>query len=256
MKLTSLLVIAVAASACAHAQPLRERWTGRAGDREVEILVVHAPEDAAVAAQLRTVLPGAAALAGRWGALPSPLVVTVHPSHAALETAARRPGHPWLRAWARPAGIELQSPRTWSRGAATDAELTQLLAHELTHCAMFVAVGGDGPAARSIPVWFREGLATWTSGERFEGRGGPPARVGTLRTTAYAYRTDALRVYAAADRAFRALVEVYGAERIRALLAAMRAGAPFDEAFREATGVPAEEFEALIGPALGASEDG
>lgn len=242
MKLPPLLILA-AAAACARVEPLRDRWGGRAGDRDVEIVIVHAPPDAAVAAQVRAALPEAVSLAGRWGALPSPLTLTVHPTHGALEVASRRPGQAWLRAWARPGAVELQSPRTWSRGAATRAELTELLAHELTHCAMFEAAGSDERVLRSIPAWFREGMATWTSGERFEGRVG-------ARGAPSAGGAGSLSAYAAADHAFRALVGRHGPETVRALLAAMRAGLEFDAAFHAATGVAVEGFEAGLGPAL------
>jgi hypothetical protein len=248
VKLPSLLVLVTAASACAAA-PVRERWAARAGDHEVELDVRHAPRDAAAAAQVRAVLPAAVALAERWGPLRAPVTITIHPSHDALEAAADRPGHAWLRAWARPTALELQSPRTWSRGAATDAELTQLLAHELTHCVMFQAVG-DARVAGTIPVWFREGMATSASGERFAGAGAPASPAAAFHVTALAYRAGSLRVYAGADEAFRALEAAYGRERIRALLAAMRAGRSFDDAFREATGASVAEFEARLAGAL------
>lgn len=196
--------------------------------------------DAAVARQVQRVLPAALSAASRWGALREPVTITVHPTHAALEAAARRPGLDWLRAWARRDGVELQSPRTWSAGSLSDAELAQLLAHELTHCAMYQSLGVDSGVARTVPIWFREGLATVAAGERF---GQPASGEGALALVRASYRTDAVRAYATADSAFRWLIARHGEAGIRAVLAHLRAGEPFPAAFRSATGVSLQAFE-------------
>jgi hypothetical protein len=198
------------------------------------------PADAAVARQVQSVLPAALSAAARWGALREAVTITVHPTHAALEAAARTPGLDWLRAWARRDAVELQSPRTWSAGRLSDAELAQLLAHELTHCAMYQHLGADAEVARTVPIWFREGLATVAAGERF----GPAAsgeRALTFVTASY--RTDTVRAYATADSAFRWLIARHGEAGVRGVLARLRAGEPFPAAFRSATGVTLQAFE-------------
>ena len=238
----ALVLATVALGACARAPLRQDAWSSSVAGREVRIAVRYRPQDAAVAAQVQRVLRVAVPLAERWGPL-TPIAITIHPTHEALEEAAGRPGHPWLRAWARPGGVELQSTRTWSRGDASDAELAQLLAHELTHCVTFQAVADPG-LGRTIPVWFREGMAIVTSGESFAAvRTGAPAP-GPLAVTAAAYRDDSLRVYATADAAFRALLRAHGEERVRAILATMREGAAFDDAFWWATGTFLSAFEA------------
>jgi hypothetical protein len=212
-------------------------------DGGVEVLVRYAPRDEAVARQVKRVLRAAIPQAERWGKLTAPITITIHPTHGALEAAAHRPDHPWLRAWARPEGIELQSTRTWSRGEATDGELGQLLAHELTHCVMYQAVGGDVRVARTIPVWFREGMATWSAGESFPAATSLPVKRGALTVTALAYQADSSRVYATADRAFRLLVRAHGEDSVRALLASLREGREFGEAFQRAVGLSLQDFE-------------
>ncbi len=239
-------LLATALAACAHA-PLREELASEpAGDHRVGVAVRYEARDEAAAAQVLRALPGAVALADRWGPFTAPITITIHPTHDALETASRHPDHPWLRAWARPAGIELQTPRTWSRGHASDAELAQLLAHELTHCAMYQAVGGDARIARTIPVWFREGMATSNAGESLA----PPSGPTSLAVTPAQYQGDSQRVYATADHAFRRLLQAYGAERIRAVLARMRGGMDFEGAFRDAIGVSVSQFEADLRAAV------
>ena len=243
-------------AACAHAPSGAAQRSQILRQGEVAIVVRHHPDDGEVARQVGRALRTAVPVAERWGRLPAPLTITIHPTHQALEVAAGRPGHAWLRAWARLDGVELQSPRTWSRGEATDEELEQLLAHELTHCAMFQAIGGDARLGQGIPVWFREGMATSNVGERFAGAATPEATHGTLTVTALQYRTDASRVYATADQAFRFLVGHHGEDRVRRVLTGMRGGAPFADAFRESIGVSVEAFEAAFRGSAHAADRG
>ncbi|HET8734702.1 MAG TPA: hypothetical protein VFM45_13130 [Anaeromyxobacteraceae bacterium] len=230
-------LLLLASGGCIRAIP-----APRLGDDPAAVAVrFEDPADAGVARQVQNVLPAALSAASRWGTLREPVTITVHPTHAALEAAARQPGLEWLRAWARRDGVELQSPRTWSAGTLSDAELAQLLAHELTHCAMYQSFGIDSGVARTVPIWFREGLATVAAGERF----GPAAASGegTLAVVNASYRTDAVRAYATADSAFRCLLARHGEAAIRAVLAHLRAGEPFPAAFRAATGVSLQAFE-------------
>jgi hypothetical protein len=198
--------------------------------------------DEAVAEQVRRVLPRALRLATRWGPLPASVALTVHATHAGLESATRRVGNPWMRAWARVGAVDLQSPRTWSRGRATDEALTQILAHELTHCALFQATAGGG-RAREIPLWFLEGMASVAAGESHD-----LARAEAIGSPGSFLRTDPGVVYGTADRAFRELVKRFGEGGVRQLLARLGEGHAFPVAFRDALGVPLADFEGdLVG---------
>jgi hypothetical protein len=199
-------------------------------------------EDKVIDEQVRRVLPRALRMAARWGPLPVSVALTVHASHAALEAATRRTGNPWMRAWARAGAVDLQSPRTWSRGRASDEALTQILAHELTHCALFQATGRDG-RAREIPLWFLEGMASVAAGERHE-----VARAEAIESPGSFLRTDPGIVYGTADRAFRELVQRFGEDGVRRLVARLGEGHAFPAAFRDALGVPLADFEGdLVG---------
>jgi hypothetical protein len=198
--------------------------------------------DEAVARQVRRVLPRALHMAARWGPLPASVALTVHATHAGLEAATRRTGNPWMRAWARVGAVDLQSPRTWSRGRASDEALTQILAHELTHCSLFQATGRDGRASE-VPLWFLEGMASVAAGETHE-----LARAEAIGSPRSFLRTDPGVVYGTADRAFRDLVQRFGDEGVRRLVARLGEGHAFPAAFRDALGVPLADFEGdLVG---------
>jgi hypothetical protein len=198
--------------------------------------------DEAVAEQVLRVLPRAMRLATRWGPLPASVALTVHPTHAGLEEATRRTGNPWMRAWARAGAVDLQSPRTWSRGRASDEALTQILAHELTHCALFQATGRAGRAGR-IPLWFQEGMASVAAGEQHE-----VARAEAVGSPGPFLRTDPAVVYGTADRAFRELVDRFGEDGVRRVVARLGEGHAFPAAFRDALGVSLADFEGdLVG---------
>lgn len=220
------------ATACAHAPELA---TGRAG---VEILQAGGDEDAA--RQLARVLPGALERVERWGTLPEAVVVRIHPTSEALAAAAGHPGNTWLRGWARRATVDIQSPRTWSRGRASDEAVATLLAHELTHCLLFQRIGG-GWARRDVPTWFEEGMASFTAGERHA-----RADATALGPKAGGRTVDTALAYGTADRAFRYLVARHGAPSVRALLDGLAGGQGFDSAFRSATGSSVEAFEGTV----------
>ncbi len=214
------------------------------------------PEDAQVAKQVKLTLGRSAAGAERWGAFSSPVLVTIHPTHEALEVATHREGQGWMLAWSRYASVDLQSPRTWS---ATDTELEQLLTHELTHCVMYQSVASQWTwQKRLIPLWFREGMASVTAGQEhkrvapgaitlFYSRkaAGESARSAgdPLTEPEPLYHSDPDLVYATADRAFHFLLERHGEERVRKLIASMGAGNGFRYAFRNAVGISLQEFE-------------
>ena len=168
--LLSLVLLDVIA-ACAHSSPPRERHLDALSSGSTDFVLRYGAQDEDVARQVRSALRAAVPVAERWGALPALVTITIHPTHEALEQAARRPGRAWLRAWARRESIELQSPRTWSRGSASEADLAELLSHELTHCAMYQALGDDVALAGSVPPSSSSARAP----EAEPGRGADPA---------------------------------------------------------------------------------
>ncbi len=247
MKVSVVLIGVALVGGCAHVPRSPPRWletttASARGDSSIEVR--YTPPDEGAAEQVRAALRVAVPIAERWGALPRHVTITIHPTHEALEAAARRPGYGWLRAWARVDTIELQSTRTWSHGRATGEQITQLLVHELTHCATYLALGGDLRAARSVPSWFWEGMATTNAGQRFDAANARSAADGSLTPTMAALQVTAPPpIYPAADHAFRRLIERYGVQRIRQVLAATRDGTDFRGAFREVIGVDLEVFE-------------
>ncbi len=229
------------------------------------------PEDARSARQVREAIASGAPRALRWGALPTPVTVTIYPSHAALEEATHREGFSWLRAWARYASIDLQSPRTWSFFGASEREVNELVTHELTHCALYQATSDEWSwAYRGVPLWFREGMASVAAGQGHRRAGlddlrrfyvDPPAGAGDgapgargaggaapgapdpLANPEPLYRGESDVVYGAAHWAFRFLLDRYGEGRVRGIARSMRGGRTFSEAFRAQIGLPVEDFE-------------
>ncbi len=244
----------MAACAHVHSEPAARVEEVRVGDALFELRYDAA--DGRAARQVRDALASAVPAAQRWGRLTSPVVLTIHRTHDGLEAAARRPGYAWLRAWTRYGSVDLQSPRTWSRGAATDDEMAQLLAHEITHCVMYQAAASAATwRSVRIPLWFREGMATVTAGER-RPVGAPEigryyhdvtpaaaAAADPLSRPEPLYRANAELVYGTANSAFRFLLDRYGEERIRRVLSSMAAGSDFDSAFERAVGIPVADFE-------------
>ncbi|HET9554721.1 MAG TPA: hypothetical protein VFP50_17270 [Anaeromyxobacteraceae bacterium] len=238
-----------------------------------KVRILYWPEDDAGARQVIEAVRIAVPRTERWGGLEVPVTITIHPSHDALEAAVRRPGYAWLRAWARYATIDLQSPSTWRIFGARDEQVQELLTHELTHCAMYQRAASEWSwSYKGIPLWFREGMASQTADQgyrrgtvedlwRFYEQGFPGAgdgelAAGTVARVArgrglegdplgdpepmYQERSDV--VYGAAHYAFGFLMDRYGEPRVRDILERMRAGAPFPQAFKDAIGVGELEF--------------
>jgi len=190
----------------------------------------------------------------RWGGLRAPTRIIVVPDHAALEERTHHHGYDWLRAWARYDVVYLQSPRTWHMLGIRPSrdELRAILVHELTHCTMYQTISdGRDWDQRNVPLWFREGMASWTAHQadrrlserdlsRFLAR--HPA-VDPLGEADALYQHDEALVYSAGHWAFDRLAGL-GTDRVNALLKAMRAGRSFSEAFQGAFGETPEGFEA------------
>lgn len=176
----------------------------------------------------------------QWGGLNEPVTVHVLPNHDALEEAVNRYGYTWLRAWARYDEVFIETPRTWSVFGAPQADIDELVLHELTHSVMYQqAADRTHWARKEIPLWFREGMASWTArqGQRW------PSLEDLARfyednhdrdpvvDPDPLYQHESRIVYAAAHHAFAFLVRRYGVERIRDVLGAMRDDRRFQEAF-------------------------
>jgi hypothetical protein len=234
------------------------------------------PEDAAAEEQVAGALAVAVPRVARWGKLAVPITITLHPTHAALEQAVRREGYSWLRAWARYATIDVQSPRTWKLFGASDVEVAELVTHELTHCAMYqIAASEFTWPYKGIPLWFREGLASVTAQQGYrrgkvedlwkfydeaipgggDGFPGAYARAARGRLSVEGdpiadpeplYQEQSQLVYGAAHHAFEFLLVRYGEERVRQVLALMgrEDGIRFARAFQEAIGIGEAEFAA------------
>lgn len=238
----------------------RVEW--RQGDERGARRVIHALASAAPRAQ-------------RWGPLTRSVTITVHPDHAALEAAVHRPGYDWLRAWARFQTIDLQSPRTWGLFGASERKLEELLAHELTHCAMYQLAGDELTwMYKEIPRWFSEGLASVTAGQGYRyggvaelwafyqtslpgsgsgsGDGAPRRARGARRPVALPgdpivdpdplYQDQSHVVYGAAHHAAEFLIRRYGEERVQRIVELMGEGKRFPAAFREAIGIGEADF--------------
>jgi hypothetical protein len=182
-----------------------------------------------------------------WGGLTEPVTVHVLSSHLALEEAVDHPGYIWLKAWGRYDEVFVQSPRTWSLFGAEQSEVDELMLHELTHSVMYQQASDRTHWRRKgIPPWFREGMASFTAEQG--SRWSTPedlARFYEQNPAAPVGDPDALTLslaYGGAYHAFAFLVGRVGVEGVRSLLAAMKSGRSFDEAFEETVGVSQSAF--------------
>ncbi len=198
-------------------------------------------KDEATVGLVRVALTRAAERVTRWGPLQKPVVVRLYPSHDTLEAAVHRFDYDWLRAWARYDEIFLQSPRTFSVFERGEDNVAELLTHELTHCLMYQLAAEESRwrrVDRQIPIWFREGMASWTA-DQGKRRNSEARLTGWLRDerhnplaeAAALYRDEATWIYGASHWAFTFLVERYGIGRVRELMLALREGQGFGHGF-------------------------
>ena len=251
-RLALAIACAALASGCAHAT---RGGPTRSLDLPDDDEVVFVEGARGAGERVAQVLPDAlAAGTSRWGDLRDPLRVEVLPDPASLEEAVDRKGYAWLRAWARRSEVWLQAPSTWGLLGASDAALRELLGHELTHVVMYQrAAHEDDWRRRQIPIWFREGMASWTARQGYR-RTKLPDIAAWLRDhpgedpvagADAMYRDSDGLVYAAGHHAFAFLVDRYGLPAVKALMARMYAtGETFPEAFEETIGISMEDFEA------------
>jgi len=132
----------------------------------------------------------------------------------------------------------LENPREASR-------LRPVLAHELAH-AFIRAIAPGG-----LPLWFEEGLAKHFEGLTAEGAEQALQRLGrpppaTLQDLDVGLRGHGALVeasYLASFLAVRGLIEREGFWTVRRILEAAGRGRPFDDAFRDETGMEVLEFQ-------------
>ncbi|WP_375760436.1 hypothetical protein [Corallococcus exercitus] len=249
--LPALLATTVLLSACASVPQKAVNPAATLALPGGEFRFAHAQKDAQAADMVRLAVKHAGPRLARWGTFHEPVTLVIHPNHAALERAARRPGYAFLRAWARYEQVEVQSPRTWTSAGATQKQVDELLLHELTHSLMWQASASVSDwTKKGIPLWFSEGMASYTAGQGY--------RVPSLEDLARflhdspqadplagaesLYETENATVYGAAHHAFTFLMERYGEARIRGVLTAMRRGQDFTGGFQESIGLPVDAF--------------
>jgi hypothetical protein len=255
MRLRLLSVVLLISVACAH------RYAPAIGPEQQEqqidgpgllFKVLYQPVDAGEVQRIRTGLLQAAPRITRWGRFRQGVTIRVYPDHASLEAALDRPGYPWLRAWSLHDEVLLQSPRTWAQG--DDREVTDLLAHELTHALMFQLMARDDEwtaDANPPPIWFREGMASVTAQQGWRLMPGDNLNryclqhpgLDLLNPAPATYRTEKEAVYSAAYYAFASLLRQTGDEGIRRILRGVAEGHTFAESFRLATGRSLADFE-------------
>jgi hypothetical protein len=216
-------------------------------------LEAESADDAAELARLAPLAFEALAPLQRWGGLRAPTRIVIVPDHATLEARVLHSAFGWLRAWARYDVVYVQSPRSWGLGARPSLdELRSILTHELAHCVMYQAISdGSNWSRREIPLWFREGFASWTAQQAGK-RLSPEALSTALRAhldldpignAEGLYRDQEPLVYGAAHWAF-ARLEQQGDDRILALLTTMRSGWSYPVAFAQVYGVEPSAYEA------------
>jgi hypothetical protein len=215
-----------------------------------EVEVIWSAEEAIESQRAERAITAASSNLARWGALDHRVQFYLLPSHLRLASAVGRFGYDWLHAWARYDEVYFQSPATWG-WTVSDAEVNELVLHELTHCLMYQrAATAETWVAKEIPLWFREGMATWTANQAY--------KFPSLEDLARFYEThpeadpilnpDPLYkesndiVYAAAHHGFTFLIRRYQEQTVHRLLDAMREGRTFPEAFSAVTGITATAF--------------
>jgi hypothetical protein len=171
--------------------------------------------------------------------------------HADRASFARDSGHdePWLRAWAGYEVVHLLPPRLW-RDAGEEARVERL-AHELTHAAVFQALGTEEEATRiAPPFWFNEGTCSVVAGQRARrmplplavtrARGRNPLLEGRQ-----AAARDHQTAYAVAHHAVQLLVDDHGADVLARVLDRARA-----DGTRGAVGRAVSELCGVTGQSL------
>ncbi len=164
-----------------------------------------------------------------------PIVVVLAPEDSAL--AARSPS--WVAGYTRGgSGLIVLFPRR--AGSYPHDSLEELLQHEVAHVLIARAAGG-----RAVPRWFHEGLAltaerAWDFGDRARfvyevaRRGATP--IGQLDPLFEGSEPSVMLAYSVAGAFVQDQLVEHGPGWPARLLAAMRSGTSFDDAFARTTG--------------------
>jgi hypothetical protein len=201
----------------------------------------------------------------RWGDFREPVRVTVVASSRKLDQLVNEGRFPGRRGFARYDQVFLLSPDAWSARGAREAELEELVLHELTHALMYQhSARRTGWRRKGIPFWFREGMASYTARQAY--RWDEPSRAALHDelqdelSDEQGSRPDRFsgtvkERYGAAHYAFDALLSRGGERRVRELLEEMEEGSAFDEAFEEIYREPVPQFLAQLERDLPPTED-
>lgn len=177
----------------------------------------------------------AAAYAGARGCAPVAIDLVEGMEDAASLSPPWRLPH-WAAGAAQPGARRIVVGVT-AEGRRQDRERT--LAHELAHVAITDAAG------TRVPRWFDEGAARVFAGEHGEEDVAALARARLserfpplegLEASFPAGAADAAVAYAVSGRAVRLVEEAGGPRAVARVLAAVRAGAPFDDALHDVAG--------------------
>lgn len=160
-------------------------WTRLAGEG-VTLYTTAAARDSGVLAEAERALRSDVERTG-W-TLPRSIEIRVYPDVASFRDATGEPG--WVAGFAQGTRIEMQP------GAHAESTVR----HEIWHVLI------ESRAAPGLPLWFREGLVEWLSGQSGSGGGAPDD--GALRQTAHA--AVAQRAYGDAAAAVSGLAKRYG----------------------------------------------
>lgn len=137
--------------------------------------------------------------------------------------------------------------KTTSQSLSRD-RLQKLVRHELIH----ILIGRGLAQSETLPRWFNEGLAIYFSyDEEFAGGGAISKAILSNSVVplneieeVLKFQTEKARLaYEESFSAILYLEEEFGSESIAAILAELKAGKTFDQAFTEYTGLSAAEFE-------------
>ena len=173
-----------------------------------------------------------------------------HPRYVLVEDYAgmRRKGSPtaprWAVAIARPDDVMIFRLDLVDQQPSRRLEL--VADHEIIH-QLLNHLGGP-----RLPRWFEEGLCTSYAGVPFleapssielTAAAGALPRLDETRILFLGNATEAAKAYEMGDRAVRYLLATQGEQGMRRLLAHVRRGTAFEDAFRLATGITLQEFE-------------
>ncbi|MBZ0115322.1 MAG: hypothetical protein K8J08_22905 [Thermoanaerobaculia bacterium] len=178
-----------------------------------------------------------ASLAAFVGLESSGAVITVHLLDESSSVARRVPH--WISGFAQ---VESDSVALFPARVPLypHDSMQELLDHELLHVLLFRAAGRN-----SLPRWFSEGVSLVGSrGFSLADRGyalagglrGGPTSITELELYFSAGRGGSHTAYALSGALVHNLIQEYGSDVVARTAAEMRSGAPFEEAFRRATG--------------------